>query len=129
MLSKIVEDNNTIDIGTNDNDDSYSITVPGKVKLRIGTDGKITFNELTIEDTNGGYNITSKKPIHINSPETNIMDNGIDRLFNLEVELANILKEISTVLDTIIADTESTATTGVLNELIDEIGYNDGRHI
>ena len=129
MLNRVVTNGNIIDIGTSDNDGSYIINVPGKVRVRIGTDGKVTVNELTIEDTNGGHDITSTKPIRIDSPETNIMDNGVDRLFSLEVELANIFREISVVLDAIIADTGSTATTGVLNGLIDEIGHNDGRHI
>ena len=129
MLNRVTINGNIIDIGTSDNDGSFIVNVPDKVRFRIGTDGKITFNELTIEDTNGGHGITSTKPICIDSPETNIMDNGVDRLFSLEVELANIFREISVVLDTIIADTGSTATTGTLNGLIDEIGYNDGRHI
>ena len=93
MLNRVVTNGNIIDIGTSDNDGSYIINVPGKVRVRIGTDGKVTVNEL--------------------------------RLDNLGVKLSNIFEEISEVLNTIITDTGSTASTSELDGLIDEINYGD----
>ena len=93
MLNRVVTNGNIIDIGTSDNDGSYIINVPGKVRVRIGTDGKVTVNEL--------------------------------RLDNLGVKLSNIFEEISEILNTIITDTGSTASTSELDGLIDEINYGD----
>ena len=93
MLNRVVTNGNVINIGTSDNDGSYIVDVPGKVRFRIGTDGKITVNEL--------------------------------RLDNLGVKLSNIFEEISDILNTIITDTGSTASTSELDGLIDEINYGD----
>ena len=140
MLNRVVTNGNVIDVGTSKEDGSFIVSVPNKALFKVGTDGKITIetndanmgslsivgNELTLADlvvTDTGTNIVieSTKPIHINSPETKLLENNEDRVDQLRLDLADILSEISTQMDTIITDSGSTADTANLNTLINNL--------
>ena len=99
MLNRVVTNGNVIDVGTSKEDGSFIVSVPSKALFKVGTDGKI----------------------YIDSIETKLLENGVDRVDQLRLELADILSEISTQMDTIIADSGSTADTANLNTLINNL--------
>jgi len=99
MLNRVVTNGNTIDIGTSKEDGSFIVRVPNKALFKVGTDGAIT----------------------IESTGTKLLENGIDRIDQLKLDLAVILSEISTQMNTIITDSGSTADTTNLDTMINNL--------